>query len=174
MADSSGFRRTRPAAVGDWRERAECARFYAASPVWADRMWTFEDAAGDDPVDPVPRTMARRICELCPVRLECLADATAGGIQYGLFGGFRRNQRRALGNMAESDGVTVYSRSGEDLDARIQAFRDWLRKHPEALKRVESEDHRLKQARRRAQRRRSVPANRASAQTAGDVPALFQ
>ncbi len=174
MADSSGFRRTRPASVGDWRERAECARFYAASPLWADRMWTFEDSAGEDPVDPVYRTMARRICESCPVRLECLADATAGGIQYGLFGGFRRNQRRALGNMAESDGVTVYSRSGGDLDARIHEFRDWLRAHPEALKRVESEERRLKQARRRAQRRRNMPDNRAFEQSTGDIPALFQ
>lgn len=39
---------------------------------------------------------AQRICERCPVREECLADALATGTQHGVWGGTTPRQRRNL------------------------------------------------------------------------------
>src|SRR5699024_7426067 len=57
---------------------------------------------------------AREICFDCPVRLECLGDALDNRIQYGVWGGMRERERRALlrrGPPAESWRSTV-----EDVD----------------------------------------------------------
>lgn len=39
---------------------------------------------------------AKAACRLCPVRLECLTDALTAEIEYGIFGGFSRMERRPL------------------------------------------------------------------------------
>lgn len=39
---------------------------------------------------------ARRACEMCPVRLQCLADALESGADYGIWGGLTERERRAL------------------------------------------------------------------------------
>jgi hypothetical protein len=39
---------------------------------------------------------ALRICEQCPVRLECLKDALAEYQEFGIFGGTTPNERRKL------------------------------------------------------------------------------
>lgn len=36
------------------------------------------------------------VCELCPVREECLEFALKEGIDYGIYGGLKEDDRRAL------------------------------------------------------------------------------
>lgn len=43
-----------------------------------------------------PTAQAQRICALCPVRVECLADALARNEQHGVWGGLSTRQRRQL------------------------------------------------------------------------------
>lgn len=39
---------------------------------------------------------AARICQACPVRLECLADALDNQVEFGVWGGMTERQRRAI------------------------------------------------------------------------------
>lgn len=39
---------------------------------------------------------AAKICQACPVRLECLADALDNQVEYGVWGGMTERQRRAV------------------------------------------------------------------------------
>jgi WhiB family redox-sensing transcriptional regulator len=40
--------------------------------------------------------MARNICKQCPVRLKCLSYALDNTIEFGIWGGLSRNERREL------------------------------------------------------------------------------
>ncbi len=56
--------------------------------------------AGADPdtlfVTGAAQREAARLCQACPVRLECLADALDNQIEYGVWGGMTERQRRAV------------------------------------------------------------------------------
>ncbi|MGN8247480.1 WhiB family transcriptional regulator [Cellulomonas soli] len=39
---------------------------------------------------------ARSVCQTCPVRLECLADALDNRMDFGVWGGMTERERRAL------------------------------------------------------------------------------
>ncbi len=39
---------------------------------------------------------ARQLCQGCPVRLECLAEALDNRIEWGIWGGMTERERRAL------------------------------------------------------------------------------
>jgi WhiB family transcriptional regulator, redox-sensing transcriptional regulator len=39
---------------------------------------------------------AKAVCQGCPVRTECLADALDNGIEFGVWGGLTERERRAL------------------------------------------------------------------------------
>jgi WhiB family redox-sensing transcriptional regulator len=39
---------------------------------------------------------AKTICNGCPVRTDCLAEALDGGLQYGVWGGMTERERRSL------------------------------------------------------------------------------
>lgn len=39
---------------------------------------------------------ARAVCQGCPVRLECLADALDSGTEFGVWGGLTERERRAM------------------------------------------------------------------------------
>lgn len=39
---------------------------------------------------------AKKACSMCPVRVQCLADALESDVEYGVFGGFARPHRRML------------------------------------------------------------------------------
>jgi WhiB family redox-sensing transcriptional regulator len=65
-----------------WAARAACG-FGKVAP---DALFV-EGAAQRD---------ARAVCTGCPVRLECLADALDGRMDFGVWGGMTERERRAL------------------------------------------------------------------------------
>jgi len=75
-------------AQSDWTLRAVCA---AADP---DALFVTGAAQRD----------AARICQGCPVRLECLADALDNQVEFGVWGGMTERQRRAI--LKKSPAVT--------------------------------------------------------------------
>lgn len=46
---------------------------------------------------------AKAACRLCPVRIQCLADALVSDIEYGIFGGLSRLERRRLAKRVTPD-----------------------------------------------------------------------
>lgn len=57
---------------------------------------------------------AKQACNLCPVRLQCLADAIQTEVSYGVFGGLSAKARRPLGALV---------RAGEDpQDVALRAI----------------------------------------------------
>ena len=40
--------------------------------------------------------MAKGVCRGCPLQVECLADALARGIDFGIWGGYDEYERRAM------------------------------------------------------------------------------
>ena len=64
----------------DWAARAMCT---GSNP---DALFVTGAAQRD----------AAKLCQACPVRLECLADALDNQIEYGVWGGMTERQRRAV------------------------------------------------------------------------------
>jgi WhiB family redox-sensing transcriptional regulator len=67
----------------------------------ADRAWISQGrCVGRDPdelfVTGAAQRDAARICQGCPVRLQCLADALDNQIEFGVWGGLTERQRRAI------------------------------------------------------------------------------
>lgn len=122
-----GFTRTETTR-SDWRGQALCTQF---PTMWADRMWLYEDAASDERPDVVLHSTARRVCAECPVRAHCLAEATVDSEQFGIRGGFRLRERKLAAELAERDGLVVYSRTGAQRLERFVAYLHWLQEHDE-------------------------------------------
>lgn len=64
-----------------WRSQALCAQI--------DAEIFFPDKGGSS-------KSAKRICSMCPVRLECLQEARDAGERFGVWGGLSERERRAL------------------------------------------------------------------------------
>ncbi|RYQ65477.1 WhiB family transcriptional regulator [Bifidobacterium pseudolongum] len=124
----NGFTKTCPMTCANWRTHALCTQF---PTMWADRMWLYEDAASDDRPDVVLHTTARRVCAECPARAHCLAEATVDSEQFGIRGGFRLRERKLAAELAERDGIVVYSRTGARRMERFLAYLRWLQEHEE-------------------------------------------
>ncbi|MEF2736150.1 MAG: WhiB family transcriptional regulator [Bifidobacterium choerinum] len=80
------------------------------------------------------------LCEMCPLRARCTADALAVEDQHGMFGGLVVKERRQLARLAVADGVPVGASQRER--ARLAA---WLGAHPEAFDQARlmcAEEHR--------------------------------
>jgi WhiB family redox-sensing transcriptional regulator len=50
----------------------------------------------DRPVDDAWADTARKVCDRCPVRAPCLAEALDAGEKYGVWGGTTPDERRQL------------------------------------------------------------------------------
>lgn len=66
----------------DWMERAACASL--------DPELFFPEVGDDFVAD------AQRVCQSCPVRMECLVSAVVNKERYGIWGGFTTAQRDRL------------------------------------------------------------------------------
>jgi len=66
----------------NWRDEALCAQ--------TDPDLFFPSTERQSGAD------ARKICDNCPVRSECLEFALVNGIEEGIWGGLNRDERRAL------------------------------------------------------------------------------
>ncbi len=100
--------------------------------------------------DPVLRTTARRVCAECPVRAHCLAAATVNSEQHGIHGGFRLRERKVAAELAERDGVHVYSRTGTRRLERFLAYVAWILEHEEIWTEVPRLDHASTRRKKRA------------------------
>ncbi|WP_129339743.1 WhiB family transcriptional regulator [Cellulomonas endophytica] len=69
------------AAEGHWSAQASCGRDYPADALFVEGSAQRE---------------ARSVCERCPVRLQCLADALDNRMDFGVWGGMTERERRAL------------------------------------------------------------------------------
>lgn len=79
-----------------WRDQALCRE--------TDTEAFFPDKGGSSRV-------ARRVCQACPVRAQCLADALARrDVAFGVLGGLTPNERRNLLNRTAAD--AGFARSG--------------------------------------------------------------
>ncbi len=67
---------------GGWVVRAACA----GGRVEPDGLF----------VEGAAQRAARVVCEQCPVRLDCLADALDNRVEFGVWGGMTERERRAL------------------------------------------------------------------------------
>lgn len=72
----------------DWRVRGLCRD--------ANYDLFFPSAAEDESEPPYPSPEVKRICNLCPVRHECLEYALANRIPYGIFGGQSAYERSLI------------------------------------------------------------------------------
>lgn len=80
---------TTPALDPDWVERAGC------QGMDVDIFYSHEDKHGRVRNNPDAR-FAKRVCGLCPVRLECLITALRDDEKYGIWGGLDHAERSAL------------------------------------------------------------------------------
>lgn len=49
-----------------------------------------------EPSNPYTEELAKQVCDHCPVRTDCLAEALNDGLDDGIWGGLTAEERRAL------------------------------------------------------------------------------
>lgn len=110
-----------PGAPARGAAAAPAAQRSSAAPV--DNDWTVSAlCATRDPdllfVTGAAQREAARMCDTCPVKLECLSDALDNRVEYGVWGGLTERQRRAV-LRRNPDVVSWYEvlSSGRDLGA---------------------------------------------------------
>lgn len=127
-----------------------------------DRMWGLCDEDGHDRGDLDLRAAARRVCEVCPVRTQCLAEALVNQEQIGLYGGLDYAQRKRLSRLAESEGLTVRDQrlkgyrsyypgmilTGPRIEERKRLLADWIDAHPDVLDTVRRQETEARRERR--------------------------
>lgn len=66
----------------------------------SDIDWSRGNCKKKDPdtlfVQGAEQNVAKRVCNGCPVRMECLATALDNGEKFGVWGGMTERERRAL------------------------------------------------------------------------------
>lgn len=117
----------------DWRSQALCARVQDVDAAWVP---------ADQGTHRTRRQIAAAmdICDACPVRDACLADAMvyAGADDLTIYGGLTRLQRLMLARMMAADHVSV-RRVKEGSEQRFRQCRVWVQAHPDAIQRARRE-----------------------------------
>lgn len=67
----------------EWKKAGECRDF---PQPWSDYLWSLEFEHRPDDAKAF-HSVAKAVCEQCPVRAECLAYAASGGLEWGVYGG---------------------------------------------------------------------------------------
>lgn len=131
--------------VTDMTSLGWCADF---PPVWADLMWGLDDGESSTASDrKVLVSAGIRICEKCPVRVECLADAIVRREQVGIRGGLPLRARRRLRSMAAGCGVDMTNGEARALHGLTR----WLKSHEELIEAARDAETADRQAKRRRQ-----------------------
>ena len=91
----------------EWKKAGECRDF---PQPWSDYLWSLEFEHRPDDAKAF-HSVAKAVCEQCPVRADCLAYAASGGLEWGVYGGKVCTDRRRIARMAEADGVPCRDRS---------------------------------------------------------------
>lgn len=73
-----------------WDQLAACADLMRGDPITFDEYFYPEEFR-----DRAVTKMAKKICQACPVRVECLTDALQNNDGYGLKGGLTPVERKA-------------------------------------------------------------------------------
>ena len=95
-----------------------CARITAQDPELTNSMWDLSDG------DPGLHEQARALCELCPVRLDCLSRAVVtAGKDTMIWGGLDYFRRLRLRDVIQYDLGTS--------QLTTQQIRAWLCQHPD-------------------------------------------
>ena len=79
-----------------WQDHAACARPDIDWQLFfpEDRIGGFGPGSGLTVIDQERMRQAKKVCQRCPVREECLNYALELGIEYGIWGGMSTAQRR--------------------------------------------------------------------------------
>lgn len=106
-----------------------CARVAARDDALFDRMWsTVTTPDGKEVIDRPMRDKGRAICEACPLRTTCLADALVGGWKdRNIIGGLTYPERCRLAGLAATGlGLGDVKRLHDLPSWRV---RSWLDSH---------------------------------------------
>ncbi|WP_291531220.1 WhiB family transcriptional regulator [Bifidobacterium sp. UBA4282] len=141
--------------------RGWCAQFPS---VWADQMWGLDDVDDENPSGRRALVAAGiRICDSCPLRFRCLADAIVTHERYGIRGGLRRMPRVRLASAARAAGVDLSGvRASQNLES-------WLRANPGMIGLVRDAESKDRAYRRHNQQRREARRERREAGRAQSV-----
>lgn len=131
-----------------------------------DYMWG-PDRLNDPARQRALTAAAQVLCDMCPIRSACLADAIGADDQYGVFGGLTVKGRRTLARFAQTEGVV--SDGGELSRSR---FVTWLDMHPEAIDQARIVQTERRRGERGDRRSRAVEALDGRARTVAFLSAL--
>ena len=95
----------------------------------------------------VLKSTARILCDMCPIRAQCLAQSIISREQHNRIGGLDVKARRILRRHAEADGVNLSPSS----PARTRNLTVWLREHPELVREVRTQSTTREGRRRRSE-----------------------
>lgn len=177
---SEGFRRTKQARVQECKDEAtypEDALCHRVEQGLADVMWGFADndfSARPSKEELELRKAARILCEQCPVRAECLADALVSGVRVGIYGGLGVAYRWRVAAFLEKAGVHVSDKSVSPQIRYARAARV-IKTHPEIfdlVKKAEADARRARRAARKQQTEETVQPETSKAEGVVQV-ALF-
>jgi WhiB family redox-sensing transcriptional regulator len=82
--------------MGTTADRDECGDIIMWVEDWASRALCRETQPDELFVRGAEQNKAKQLCNGCPVRTECLAEALDNQIEWGVWGGMTERERRAL------------------------------------------------------------------------------
>ncbi|KFF31540.1 WhiB family transcriptional regulator [Bifidobacterium bombi] len=105
----------------------------------ADLLWGLDDPADDDGRAGYElRRAGVRICEMCPVRNQCLALSMVKEAQGGIHGGLPLKARRQLKKQATAVGIGFDARN---VAMTTIAVKHWLDDRPEEIAKARDEEN---------------------------------